>query len=27
MKSPNIKGEIIEETEVGGDSLEVIIND
>jgi len=27
VKSPNIKGEIIEETEVGGDSLEVIIND
>ena len=27
VKSPNIKGEIIEETEVGWDSLEVIIND
>ena len=27
VKSPDIKGEIIEETEVGGDSLEVIIND
>jgi len=27
VKSPNIKGKIIEEKEVGGDSLEVIIND
>ena len=27
VKSPNIKGEIIEKTEVGGYSLEVIIND
>jgi diaminohydroxyphosphoribosylaminopyrimidine deaminase/5-amino-6-(5-phosphoribosylamino)uracil reductase len=27
VKSPNIKGESAEETEVGGDSLEVIIND
>ena len=27
VKSPNIKGKIIEEKEIGGDSLEIIIND